>query len=370
MRIALLHPFVWPEVRRGGERYLDDIAWAMRQRGHAVDILTGTPGAPSVETREDGAVIRRVWSRRVPRLGRYGIDSTETFGLFVLPSILRHRYDVVHALVPGATLAARIARQPTVYSLIGHPGPGTASSVHRMKRRIVEQAVRQATLTAALSEASAAAAYSLTGRHPRVLEPGIRLDRFPVEHHPRSGPPVVLFASSASDRRKGLDVLLVAFARLLERWPQARLQIAGPGDPEWALSALDPPRPDVRSAIDFLGAGKVDDLPSLYRRATVTVLPSRDEAFGLVLVESLASGTPVVCSRSGGMPEIVTDAAVGRLAAPDDPDDLAGAIHDAIGLAADPATPARCHAHARHWSWQGRVGETHEAIYQEAARSG
>src|SRR5688500_17412987 len=114
MRLALVHPFVWPEVRRGGERYLDDIAAEMLRRGHAVEIVTGSRHSAGVDGREDGLVVRRVRQIRPARLRRYGVDVTEMFGLSIIPTLLRHRYDVVHALVPAAALAARVVRLPTL----------------------------------------------------------------------------------------------------------------------------------------------------------------------------------------------------------------------------------------------------------------
>ena len=96
----------------------------------------------------------------------------------------------------------------------------------------------------------------------------------------------------------------------------------------------------------------------------MTVLPARDEAFGLALVESLASGTPVVCSKDGGMPEIVDDPCVGVTFSPRDAGALAGALDAAIDLAADPGTAQRCARHARRWDWETVIGPAHEACYR------
>src|SRR4051812_17280846 len=113
MRIALVHPFSWPEVRRGGERYLDDLAGYLAAAGHDVDVVTGSDGAGT--TRGNPAFVRRR-HLDVSLLRRRGLGSAETFALVALPQLLRRRYDVVHALMPTAALAARLARQRTVYT--------------------------------------------------------------------------------------------------------------------------------------------------------------------------------------------------------------------------------------------------------------
>src|SRR5579884_1712425 len=362
LRICLAHPYTWPAVRRGGERYLDDLSWWLRGRGHHVEVITGsggTVGDPGVGVRcaPRLALIDR-WGERA------GLAPDDTFGLRALPLLVR-RYDVVHALVPAAALAARAAGQRTVYTVLGHP---TARALGDLPthRRMLKAAARAATVTVGLSAASATAVSEVLGTTAEVLSPGVRLERFPASLGARAGPPFVVFPSLASDRRKRLDVLMKAFASLLRRRPDARLALVGPGDPNWALEHLaGGDRRAVESSLERPGEAR--DLAAWYRRASVTALPSVEEAFGLVLLESLASGTPVVCTDDAGMPEIVTDPAVGRAVPPDNPDALAAALAAAIDLAAQPGTPAACASHARQWGWQESAGPAHERLYRRVA---
>jgi phosphatidylinositol alpha-mannosyltransferase len=225
--------------------------------------------------------------------------------------------------------------------------------------------VRQVRVPAALSHSAADGVEALYGRRPLVLPPGVRTADFATRSAPPPGPPVLLFNAFAGDPRKRLDLLLEAMPAVLEQLPDARLQLGGGGDASTALDRLEPGvRRAVEPVVDDLGAGELADVPDRYRGATVSVLPSVDEAFGLVLVESLACGTPVVCSRSGGMPEIVTDD-VGRVAPPDDRAALAAAIVAAVDLARDPRSPARCADRAGHWDWDV-VGPLHELAYARA----
>ncbi len=354
MRIAVVHPFTWADVRRGGERYAHDLAWWLAAQGHAVDYVTGGP-AHGVTT-DGGVRMVRLHHRHGDRLTGWGLDKTQTFGVTVLPWLARHRYDVVHAFVPSAAVASRMARQRTVFTAIGHPTPHNVGSA----RRLLVAASRAAHVTTALSQSAADGLAAVVGRTPLVLPPGVRADVFTPNIAPRLGPARLLFAAQAGAPHKRLTDLLAAMPQVLAARPQTRLVVGGGGAVPGGLPA------EVAAAVDDIGTGSLEELREGDRSATVKRLPSLVEALGLVLVESLACGTPVVAARSGGMPEIVgTDAGVGALTAVGDPAALADAILATIELAADPETPVRCVRHAEQWSWD-QVGPRHVAAYDTA----
>lgn len=371
MRIGLLHPFVWPEVRRGAERYVDDLAWYLRSQGHHVELVTGTDGPSATETRSDGVVVHRRHHVGLVKLARLGIDRVQAFLLTSLPVLRAERYDVTHAMVPAGSVAARLVRMPTVFTFIGHPTATQLDQLRAPERSLYRLASRTATATTALSRASASSVEHLLGRRPEVLAPGVRVDRFPVAPAPREGPPRILFSAAPGDRRKRLDVVVAAMALVLDRHPDARLQVSGQGDPGWALARAAPEdRGRVAAALDLLGPGTPAETPQRYREATVTVLPAVEEAFGLVLVESLASGTPVVASADAGMADIVDRDGVGRRVPPDDPRALAEALIETIGLARRADTPATCARHARRWDWAESIGPRHEQLYERLVPAG
>ena len=369
--VALVHPFSFPEVKRGGERYLDDLAWYLDRAGHRVDVITGTAASPSISV---AGSMRHRRLRHLPNLGRLQrkeIAEGETFGARVYPALLRRRYDVVHTLMPAAAIAARLAGHRTVYTQIGHPTAELAAA-HPTQARLLKIAVRMAHVSAAYSVASAEVTQALCGRPVIPLPPGVILDRFPIEPSPRRGPPRILFAAYASNPEKGLGVLAEAFRTVLERRPDARLLVAGPGESAWAFERLGADRTRVMEHVDLLGAVPEGEVARLYRDATVTTLPSTNEAFGIVLIESLASGTPVVAGAAGGMPEIVDRPQVGRTVLFGDAAGLAQALDETIALAGDPLTPRRCREHAGRWGWTERVGRLHEDLYERviAGRAG
>jgi phosphatidyl-myo-inositol alpha-mannosyltransferase len=364
VRVALVHPFSWPEVRRGGERYLHDLAWYLTGQGHEVDVIVG--GAPGIEQGPDGRLVRL---RHPSRLQVRGLTATDTFGLPALAWLARHRYDVVHALTPTAALAAVATRQRVAYTALGHP-TRRSISVRRHDLKMFRTTMHRVAAPLALSQSAAESITELVGVRAQVVPPGLRTAMFPLDDRPRTGPARILFPAHASDQRKGLDVLLQSFAQVLDRLPDARLVLGGGGDSRWAFDLLDSAtRERVSAATDELGAGELGDVPARYAAATVTVLPSIEEAFGLVLVEALSTGTPVVGVASGGPIEIVDDASIGRLAPPKDAAGLADAICDVVELAGRPDTAARCAEHARRWDWDATIGPLHLSVYQRIART-
>jgi phosphatidylinositol alpha-mannosyltransferase len=357
VRIAILHPFTWADVRRGAERYAHDLSWWLAAQGHDVDYVAGGPQRS--ELSQDGVRIVRLHHRHGDRLTGWGWSKPDTFGATVLPWLARNRYDVVHAMVPSAAIAARLARQRTVFTAIGHPVDAAAEG---RARRLLVLAARAAHVATVLSRSAASGFADITGRTPLVVSPGVRTDVFTAELAARTGAPRLLFAAPAAAPRKRLADLLAAMPAVLDALPDARLRLGGGGE-----IAHDVPR-RVAEAVDSIGTGELEDVPKRYRDATTTVLPSEHEAFGLVLVESLASGTPVVAAASGGIAEIVDPGAgVGALTPVGDIGALAAAIVETVRLAADPETPARCAAHAQRWSWDS-VGPAHLAAYEAALR--
>jgi glycosyltransferase involved in cell wall biosynthesis len=192
--------------------------------------------------------------------------------------------------------------------------------------------------------------------------------------------PKVLFTADLSDPRKGGILLLRAWNFVHQRCPQAILVLAGPhghavGARRVDLLSAIPSLVDVpaRKQIEIRGPGSLEELPGLYSQSAVTVLPSIDEPFGMVLTESLACGTPVVCSQEGGPGEIVTEPEVGTTVPLSTQQDLysmtramqlADAMLEGIELAGRPGTSEHCRAHAQQWSLDV-IGRATETMYED-----
>jgi glycosyltransferase involved in cell wall biosynthesis len=360
MRIALLHPTYWPEVRRGSERLAHDLGASLAGRGHDVTLLTSHDAA-TTNSLEDG--IRVIRERRPPLPpGAKFYEDHVASAPQRMRRLLGGEFDVAHALLPvegwAASQARRLGGPPYVLSI-----HGVLNREYLVNRRyrleMLRTAVAGAAVTSVLSEAAAEPFRRYALGDPVILPGGVICADYAGERSPADSP-TLLCAASLGDPRKRGPFLLDAFARLRARTPDARLLLAGGQDPYGGLAD-----DGLREGVERLEIEHTDSLARAYRSAWATVLPSIHEAFGLVLLESLASGTPVVAARSGGAPDVAGGDGTGRLFEPDDEEDLARAMSEALELSTDPGASERCREQARRFDW-GSVVESYERVYERA----
>jgi glycosyltransferase involved in cell wall biosynthesis len=146
---------------------------------------------------------------------------------------------------------------------------------------------------------------------------GVDTERFAVREggSGSTARPSILYVGRV-DRSKGVDLLIRAVAALRATQPTLTLTIIGPAANADRLGELQQLVADLslERSVTFVGAVAYEALPSHYRAASILVLPSRNEGFGMVLVESMACGTPVVALKnSGGPDDIITDGVDGLL---------------------------------------------------------
>jgi glycosyltransferase involved in cell wall biosynthesis len=206
----------------------------------------------------------------------------------------------------------------------------------RRRAEVTLRATRECDATVALSAAARDAFKRWLGVDTEVIPPPVDTQAFTPDPSKRAADPTIVCAADPNEPRKRVALLREAFALVRRERPQARLILDGRAKPGPGIETR---------ALDDRAA-----LADVYREAWVSALPSRGEAFGLVLVEAMACGTPVVATNDGGMREVVADERTGRLFDGDDPAALATALLEAIDLAGDPATPAACRARAEEFS--------------------
>ncbi|HBY62307.1 MAG TPA: hypothetical protein DEH78_20995 [Solibacterales bacterium] len=372
MRLAITTPTTWPWVRRGGERYTNELGKWMAARGHRVTLISAKPG-PTETIQRDGfpsVCYRRLWH---PSFARAGFLEFHAFFLRCLPALLAGKYDMVQCVTFMDTYAAVLARRftgaPCAFLFNSLPPPVRYFRSLTLKGAVIRRAVLEVDEVISLSHYVDRYIQDRFGRPTLVIPVPITMERFPLVVSRDLERPAILFASAVNDERKGPQTLMRAFNLVKESRRGALLWIATSAAPEVRERLLALVAPEFRPDIHILGDDA--DLPSLYGRAAVTVLPSRWEAFGMVMVESMACGTPVAGTRDGAIPEVISDGRVGRLFDPEpgdaiepgNPEGLARALLECMELSARPETPAVCRAHAEQYSWD-RKGLEYEALYQ------
>ncbi|MBW3595325.1 MAG: glycosyltransferase family 4 protein [Actinobacteria bacterium] len=311
----------------GGERYPYELARAMSRLTPTKLVTFGT----TTETRrEDDLEI--VTLKRIALLKGHPVHPVARG----LRAQLK-KADVVHAhhMRSAASRITALLTVPTSKALVvtdhGLGGGGWFGLLPRMFDAFLAVSEFSATTLAAPPERT------------HIIYGGCDPHRFCPDDGTREG---VLFVGRITPH-KGIDRLLRAIP------PDVRLTIAGTAghDPDPPENAYPQLLHDLARGKDVGFAGEIDEqrLPELYRRARVYVLPSVNvtcygrrieisELLGLSLLEAMASGTPVVATRTGGVPEVVRDGETGYLVEPGDEQELRSAIEDLLG---DPKKAAR-----------------------------
>jgi glycosyltransferase involved in cell wall biosynthesis len=248
-------------------------------------------------------------------------------------------FDLIHAhfIYPDGVIAARLGRRygipvVTTEHAIWQPLSVRFPRVHGQVMEALESIGR----VTVVSEAVRASVIATAGERvatdllPNVVDE----DTFRLPTSDEAWDPDQILFVGVVRRVKGLDVLVRAMDLLRRRRPRLRLKVLGA--PFYRGYQRD--EREVRDLIhelrlgrriEFMGQATPAEVASAMRDSAALVLPSRREAFPTVLLEALASGTPVVATRCGGPEEVVTDA-VGRLVPPEDPNALAQAIDEIV----------------------------------------
>ncbi len=342
MRVALLHPTYWPEVRRGSERFAHDLGAGLAARGHRVRLLTSHRGRPARAVEDGIEVVRLPRPPGGGRLRRRQFEDHLTHVPLTYAALHRGSDDVAHALFHTDAAAARRAGVPYAYSFMGVPHRRGLAN-RRGRAALVLEAIRGAAATVVLSHAAARAAERWLGVRPHVIHPGVDLRGFTPGGEGAERLTVVGPAALDAPHKRA-RLLLDAFALVRRERPGARLVL----DRRTGVSG---------EGIEPRDLDRHDALLAAYREAHVCALASQGEAFGLVLVEALACGTPAVASDDAAGPEITPDTFSG--AGP-------RALAAAILAAAEGADAAACRARAERFSLE-RCVDAHEALLRTVA---
>ncbi|RPI55804.1 MAG: glycosyltransferase [Acidobacteria bacterium] len=335
----------------GTENQAITLARSLHEQGYAVEVAC---------LRRLGPFVKEISDRGIP-LSEYHISGFYSVSALVqkarfLRHIVKCRIDVMHSYsfygnVFGI-LPARLAATPVVIASIRDRGAYLTPMQKRVQRFVCRFA------DCVLVNATAVKAWLVSeGYDPStiiVIPNGVELNRFDALPEPGrirfelgvpDGAPLVMVVSRLT-RQKGLEQFLEAAGLLAARFPTARFAVVGYAHPaeqdyENTLKAMAG-RLGLTDRVIFTGLRQ--DVPALLAAATISVMPSLNEALSNVLLESMAAGAAVVATRVGGTPEAIMDGVTGLLVEPGDASALAESI---ARLVRDPALARRLGRAAR-----------------------
>jgi phosphatidyl-myo-inositol alpha-mannosyltransferase len=386
MKIGMVTEFYYPQ-RGGISEHVRSLSLELARRGHEVTVITGgMPEGPM----EPGPPVLRV-GRSLPV--RYNASlSRVTVGCGLgraMRGILREEdFDLLHLhnpLMPMLPhLALRNARCPVVATLhSGYPRDRWVELLRSPLRHLLDRA----TLLLPVSGSARRSVEPFFPGNYRIIPNGVDFEFFagarpgapdaamkagpdpaftgmPAGEGSGGAPRRILFVGAAV-QRKGLAVMLEAYSLLRGRRDRLELWVAGDG-PLLAKARRSVPE-RLRGEIKFLGSCDRRTLRACHALADLFCAPSLGrESFGMVLLEAMAAGVPVIASDIDGYAEVVDPGVDGLLVGPGDPVALAGAMDYLLG---DPVLRARLVRAGRRKAaglrWE-RIGEVVEAAYLEA----
>ena len=298
-----------------------NMAELLAKRGHEVHVVTSLDEGMPKEGFEKGFYIHRLPKGRVRLAGAF------IFSLDMVRMIWKINPDIIHVQSFGIAFPALISKKilHIPYVICGH-----GTDVYHpdwFTKLILKTIIINADSVIALTEDMKKAMQIIYNRDVSVIPNGINLneytERLPIQREASSGKSI-LFVGRLHPV-KGVRFLLYAMQIVHEEIPDARLILVGDGEEREFLENLTD-QLGIRGCVDFIGKVSHERIPDYMFQADMFVLPSLSESFGIVNLEAMASGLPIVATRVEGVPDIIEDGVNGYLVEPKNHHELATKI--------------------------------------------
>ncbi|MFX4294730.1 glycosyltransferase family 4 protein [Streptomyces bohaiensis] len=364
MRIGIVCPYAW-DVPGGVQFHVRDLAEHLIRLGHEVSVLAPADdeaGLPAYLV-SAGRTVPVPYNGSVARLN-FGPLSAARVRRWVLDG----DFDVLHVHEPAAPSLALLtcwaARGPIVATFhTSNPRSRAMIAAYSM----LQAALEKISARIAVSEYARRTLVEHLGGDAVVIPNGVDVDFFArADTHPEwtgtDEAPTIGFVGRIDEPRKGLPVLMRALPEIVAQRPGTRLLVAGRGDAEQAVASLPP---GLRDHVEFLGMVSDEDKARFLRSVDLYVAPNTGgESFGIILVEAMSAGAPVLASDLDAFAQVLDQGAAGELFANEDTAALARA---AVRLLGDPARRdalrESARAHVRRFDWT-TVGADILAVYE------
>jgi phosphatidyl-myo-inositol alpha-mannosyltransferase len=375
LRVGLVTPYSWT-VPGGVNHHIEHLAEELQERGHETWVIAPV-GAMTPARRNVGSRRQTLAERFIPMGNAVPVPTNGSVAYVNFsPQIVARmdrairytRFDVLHVHEPCTPAVSMMATLLAASPVVGTFHAALESSGLYDRARLIAAAVmKRVDVRLAVSEAARSFPQSRFPGPYRIVPNGVPVEMYAPAVGATKTPGRILFVGRA-EPRKGLGVLLQAFALLRRRMPEATLVVAG----ATRRQVLETERVDSDLPVDLTGVealGWVDDEEKVaqFGQAELTCAPSlAAESFGIVLAESMAAGVPVVASDLAGYRAVLHDGEAGRLCPPGDPVALSDALWDLLQNAAERRRlTAAGIAAAADLSW-ARVTDRIEEAYEDA----
>ena len=359
MKIALVSPYDWAHIG-GVNNHILSLSNQFVQRGHRTTILA--PSSKPAEEVEGDNLVLIGQPVPLPLSGSWARVSLSFHRNRQIKRLLDdEEFDVVHMhepLFPVPPVAAlRFSKALNVGTFHAY---ARRSRGYRGFRPLLKRWYGNLHGKIAVSKPAAELVARYYPGDFKIIPNGIDLAHFSADALPferfMDGKLNILFVGRM-EMRKGLRFLLAAFARLKWEYPQLRLIVVGPGRLDAASERILGER--YVEDVEVIGGVPYDDLPRYYRTADIFCSPATGgESFGIVLLEAMAAGAPVLASNIPGYAGVVDNGETGLLFEPKDEVSLANAI---VSLMQQPELRARMAAkgrvHVQRFSWDRVASE-------------
>lgn len=378
LRILLVPSAYYPHAG-GIEEMTRRLALELLRRGHEPLILTNRwPADTAAAELMDEVPVRRVHFE-LPAMNlralRRWVSAAPPAAYKTLALVRDFRPAVIHLMGAGPNAAYLAALRPllaaplvlSVHGEFRNDAHGAFEQSLTL-RLALRSLLRRATIVTACSQV---ALDEIRERLPitvpaLVLPNAIEPGEFGGPHRETGARGAYVLAAGRLVRQKGIDLLLRAWRQSRDELAAHRLLIAGDGPERGRLQELAD-RLGLGARVSFLGTVERARLVELMLGAAAFAFPSRQEAFGLALLEAMAAGTPAVATRVGGIPEFASDGESALLVAPENSAELSRAL---VRLLSDPCLRDRLiaggRAQASLYSWE-RIGTRYDQLYAKLA---
>jgi phosphatidylinositol alpha-mannosyltransferase len=376
VKIALVSPYDFSHPG-GVTEHITHLAGELKRRGAIVKLLTPASGdLPTAvdDVLSDGDFYRIGRAFPIPANGSIArITMSFHLARSIARTLDRERFDVIHfhePLMPALPITVlRASRTCNVGTFHAY---SKSSIAYYYGRRLMRRYFRKLHGLVAVSEPARDFVSRYFRGDYRVVPNGVDLEQFGPRVKPlpqlRDGKINILFLGRL-EQRKGLGVLLRAYAQLKERLPNLRLVVVGPANDRSRRRYQE--FVDTQRIPDVVIVGYVTDeeKPRYFASADIFCAPNLGkESFGIVLLEAMAAGLPVVATDIPGFTHLINPGREGILVRRDDPVSLASAIHL---LVSDQELRGRLAAAgwraARAYAWE-RVTDQILTVYEESLR--